>query len=153
MLKCSQWSKSWCFSGTPLLSPWSNKCGQFDLWFHKSWAIYNLHWKQNYIFPCLKLQFFVSSCHRKLAKVRYSLSWGPGGRANQGKWIEWVGCGHTCLLVSLSSDGESSVHDICFVSLAFFKVQRVSFPEMLIKYMYETIGTKISWAAGMIHNR
>ena len=30
---CSQWSRSRCFSGTPLLSLWSNKCWQFDLWF------------------------------------------------------------------------------------------------------------------------
>ena len=28
-----QWSKSRYFSGTNLLSPWSNKCWQFDLWF------------------------------------------------------------------------------------------------------------------------
>ena len=29
----SQWSRSRCFSGIPLLSPWSSECWQFDLWF------------------------------------------------------------------------------------------------------------------------
>ena len=29
----SPWSKSRCFSGTPLPSPWSNEYWQFDLWF------------------------------------------------------------------------------------------------------------------------
>ena len=29
----SQWSRSKCFSGIPLFSPWSNKCWKFELWF------------------------------------------------------------------------------------------------------------------------
>ena len=29
----SQWNRSRCFCGIPLLSPWSNECWQFDLWF------------------------------------------------------------------------------------------------------------------------
>ena len=29
----SQWSRSRCFSGIPLLSVWSSECWQFDLWF------------------------------------------------------------------------------------------------------------------------
>ena len=29
----SQWSRSRCFSGIPLLFLWSNRCWQFDLWF------------------------------------------------------------------------------------------------------------------------
>ena len=31
--ECSQWSRSRCFSGTPLLSLLANECLQFDLWF------------------------------------------------------------------------------------------------------------------------
>ena len=30
-LQCSQWSRIRCFSGSPLFSPWSNRCWQFDL--------------------------------------------------------------------------------------------------------------------------
>ena len=29
----SQWNTNQCFSATPLLSLWSNKCWKFDLWF------------------------------------------------------------------------------------------------------------------------
>jgi len=32
-LLCSQWRRSRCFSGIPLLFLWSNGCWQFDLWF------------------------------------------------------------------------------------------------------------------------
>ena len=30
-LQCSQWNRSWCFSGIPLLFLWSNGCWQSDL--------------------------------------------------------------------------------------------------------------------------
>ena len=42
----SQWSVSRCFSGTLLLSLWSSRCRQFDLWF------FCLFWIQ---FECLEV--------------------------------------------------------------------------------------------------
>ena len=39
----SQWSRSRCFSGIPLLSPWPNKCWHFDLWFPCLFETQNVH--------------------------------------------------------------------------------------------------------------
>ena len=41
----SQYNRNRCFSGTLLLSRWSNKCWQFDLWFLWLFEFQNEHWE------------------------------------------------------------------------------------------------------------
>ena len=55
-LKCSQWSRSRCFSGIPLLSPWCSEYWLFDLWFlclFETHLVY-LFSVQVLLKPCLK---------------------------------------------------------------------------------------------------
>ena len=60
-LWCSQWSRSRCFSGTPLLSLWTIECWQFDLWFLCLFETQLVHSGSSWLTYCWSLAWRIRS--------------------------------------------------------------------------------------------